>query len=73
MSAAVRQARPESSHLYREIHEQPAVPARLLKAGRPAAEALAAEIRRRGIDLVLIAARYANSSSLRSGSSSREW
>jgi len=50
-------SRIESSHLYREIHEQPDVLERLLEAERPAAEALAAEIRRRGVKLVVIAAR----------------
>lgn len=47
----------EASLLYREIHEQPEVLARLLQAGRPVAEDLAAEIRRRGIGLVVVAAR----------------
>lgn len=47
----------ESSYLYREIHEQPEVLARLLQEERQAAEALAAEIRRRDLCHVVIAAR----------------
>lgn len=47
----------EATHLYREIHEQPGVLARLLQAQRPIAEALAAEIKRRDISHVVIAAR----------------
>ncbi len=47
----------ESTHVYREIHEQPDVLSRLLKEGRASAEALAAEIKRRGIQYVVIAAR----------------
>lgn len=47
----------EESHLYREIHEQPEVPAQLLQAERETARALAAEIRQRGIGHVVIAAR----------------
>lgn len=46
-----------STHVYREIHEQPEVLARLLSAERPTAEALAAEIKRRAIQYVVIAAR----------------
>jgi len=55
----------ESSHLYREIHEQPEVLERLLEAERPAAEALAAEIRRRGAKLVVIAARGSSDNAAR--------
>jgi hypothetical protein len=47
----------EATHLYREIHEQPAVLARVLMTARPAAGALAAEIEARGIGHVVIAAR----------------
>jgi glucosamine--fructose-6-phosphate aminotransferase (isomerizing) len=47
----------EESHLYREIHEQPDVTARLLQQQRESAEALAVEIQRRGIGGVVIAAR----------------
>lgn len=47
----------ESTSLYKEIHEQPGVLARLLEQERTAARALAAEIRHRGIDHVFIAAR----------------
>lgn len=47
----------KSTHVYREIHEQPAVLARLLQAERPTAEALAAEMKRRAIQYVVIAAR----------------
>lgn len=47
----------QSTHVYREIHEQPEVIARVLGAERAAAEALAAEIRRRQVDHVIIAAR----------------
>ncbi len=47
----------QSTNLYREIHEQPAVLARLLLEERGTAEALAAEIQRRQIEHVVIAAR----------------
>ena len=47
----------ERTDLYREIHEQPDVTARLLQRQRGNAEALAAEIQRRGIGGVVIAAR----------------
>jgi glucosamine--fructose-6-phosphate aminotransferase (isomerizing) len=40
-----------------EIHEQPDVAARLLVTGPPVLDAVAAEVRRRGIGLVVIAAR----------------
>ena len=46
-----------STRLCREIHEQPAVLARLLDGEREAVAALAAEIQRRRVDHVLIAAR----------------
>ncbi|HEY1012991.1 MAG TPA: SIS domain-containing protein [Herpetosiphonaceae bacterium] len=45
------------SHLYREIHEQPATLERLLTAERPAVERLAAAIREREIEHIVIAAR----------------
>jgi glucosamine--fructose-6-phosphate aminotransferase (isomerizing) len=45
------------TNLYREIHEQPAVLARLLAEEQATAAALAAEIRRRDVDHVVIAAR----------------
>lgn len=47
----------KSTHVHREIHEQPYVLARLLQEERGAAEALAAEIKRREIQYVVIAAR----------------
>lgn len=47
----------KSTHVYREIHEQPAVLARLLQAERSTAAALATEMRRREIQYVVIAAR----------------
>ena len=47
----------EESDLYREIHEQPDVTARLLRRERQNAGALAAEMQRRGIEGVVIAAR----------------
>jgi glucosamine--fructose-6-phosphate aminotransferase (isomerizing) len=47
----------EKSDLYREIHEQPDVTARLLRRERGSAGALAAEMQRRGISGVVIAAR----------------
>ena len=47
----------KSTHVYREIHEQPDVLARLLQGARGAAEALAAEIKRRDIQYVVVAAR----------------
>ncbi len=47
----------ENTYLYREIHEQPDVLARLLSQERGHADALAAEIERRGIQYVVIAAR----------------
>ena len=47
----------KSTHVYREIHEQPYVLERLLKEERGTVEALAAEIKRRDIQYVVIAAR----------------
>lgn len=47
----------KSTHVYREIHEQPAVLARLIQSERATAQALAAEIKRRAIQYVVIAAR----------------
>ncbi len=47
----------QTTHVYREIHEQPEVLARVLARERAGAEALAAEIRRRNVDHVIIAAR----------------
>ncbi|MCS7261163.1 MAG: SIS domain-containing protein [Anaerolineae bacterium] len=47
----------EETYTYREIHEQPQVLARLLERERPAAQALAAALRQRQVDYVLIAAR----------------
>jgi glutamine---fructose-6-phosphate transaminase (isomerizing) len=47
----------KTTHLYREIHEQPAVLARLLLKERQTADALATEIKRRDISHVVIAAR----------------
>ena len=47
----------QTTHLYREIHEQPAVLARLLLEERQTAGALAAEIKRRDISHIVIAAR----------------
>jgi len=47
----------EQSHLYREIHEQPAVLARLLTNERGVVAQLAAAIRERQISYVVIAAR----------------
>jgi glutamine---fructose-6-phosphate transaminase (isomerizing) len=47
----------KSTHVYREIHEQPYVLARLLQEERGTADALAAEIKRRDIQYVVIAAR----------------
>jgi glucosamine--fructose-6-phosphate aminotransferase (isomerizing) len=45
------------SHLYREIHEQPATLARLLSSARPAVERLARLIQQDDINHVIIAAR----------------
>ena len=47
----------KSTYVYREIHEQPYVVARLLGEARRAAEALAAEMARREIQYVVIAGR----------------
>ena len=47
----------KSTHVYREIHEQPDVLARLLQAERGTAAALAAEIKRRDIRYIVVAAR----------------
>jgi glucosamine--fructose-6-phosphate aminotransferase (isomerizing) len=47
----------QSTNLYREIHEQPGVLTQVLLEEREATEALAAEIKRRRIDHVFIAAR----------------
>ncbi len=46
-----------ATYVYREIHEQPDVLARVLEVERPQALALAGEIERRGIDHVVVAAR----------------
>jgi glucosamine--fructose-6-phosphate aminotransferase (isomerizing) len=46
-----------TTHVYREIHEQPDVMRRLLAEERDAASALAGAIRARGVDHVIIAAR----------------
>lgn len=54
-----------TTHLYCEIHEQPAVLTRLLMAERDAATALAAEIRRRQVDHVVIAARGSSDNAAR--------
>lgn len=48
---------PQSSYLYQEIHEQPAVLNRVLAHERTSVQALAAAIRHRQIDYVVIAAR----------------
>ncbi|MEZ4860589.1 MAG: SIS domain-containing protein [Caldilineaceae bacterium] len=48
---------PHTSYLYREIHEQPQVLATLLREERTAITALAAAIRQRAIQYVVIAAR----------------
>lgn len=45
------------THLYREIHEQPEVLARLLQTERHSVAALAAEIKKRAITHIVIAAR----------------
>ncbi len=45
------------THLYREIHEQPAVLERILGQERPSVQKLAAEIKKRDITHVIIAAR----------------
>jgi glucosamine--fructose-6-phosphate aminotransferase (isomerizing) len=45
------------THLYQEIHEQPAVLQQVLAANRPVAEQLAQAIKQRGITQVVIAAR----------------
>ena len=47
----------EQTHLYREIHEQPQAVARLLQEDQEVIKALVAEIRRRDISHVMIAAR----------------
>ncbi len=47
----------EQTHLYQEIHEQPAAVARLLQEDQEVIKALAAEIRRRDVSHVMIAAR----------------
>jgi glucosamine--fructose-6-phosphate aminotransferase (isomerizing) len=47
----------KSTHVYREIHEQPYVLARLLQEERGTVEALAAEIKRRAVQYVVIAGR----------------
>jgi glucosamine--fructose-6-phosphate aminotransferase (isomerizing) len=47
----------QSTNLFREIHEQPDVLSRLLATERATAQALAAEIRRRDVTNVFIAAR----------------
>jgi glucosamine--fructose-6-phosphate aminotransferase (isomerizing) len=48
---------PSASYLYQEIHEQPQVLRTLLEVEQPTIGALAEEIRKRGVDYVLIAAR----------------
>src|SRR5512139_1161486 len=47
----------QQTNVYREIHEQPEVLSRILSDERDAAAALAAEIKRRDVDHVIIAAR----------------
>ncbi|HWQ14400.1 MAG TPA: SIS domain-containing protein [Roseiflexaceae bacterium] len=47
----------ERSYLYQEIHEQPAVLAEVLRQEQAVVERLAAEVRRRGVEHVVIAAR----------------
>ena len=47
----------QSTHVHREIHEQPDVLARLLQAECDATEGLAAEMKRRDIQYVVVAAR----------------
>jgi len=47
----------EQSHLYREIHEQPAVLRALIERERPGIKRLASAIRARGVDYIVIAAR----------------
>ncbi len=47
----------EQTHLYQEIHEQPTAVARLLQEDQEVIKALAAEIRRRDVSHVMIAAR----------------
>ncbi|MCS6843034.1 MAG: SIS domain-containing protein [Caldilineales bacterium] len=54
-----------TTHLYREIHEQPAVLTRLLLAERAAAADLAVEIRRRQVDHVVVAARGSSDNAAR--------
>ncbi len=49
--------RTEDTYLYRKIHQQPEVLAHLLEVEAGTARVLAAEINRRGIDYVVIAAR----------------
>lgn len=48
---------PHTSHLYHEIHEQPQVLQTLLDRERPVVQALVADIQRRQIEYVVIAAR----------------
>lgn len=47
----------EQSHLYREIHEQPAVLRALIERERPGIKRFASAIRARGVDYIVIAAR----------------
>ena len=47
----------DETHLYREIHEQPAVLSQLLQQERLAIQRLADEVKQRQVDYVLIAAR----------------
>jgi glutamine---fructose-6-phosphate transaminase (isomerizing) len=47
----------EQSHLYQEIHQQPAVLGEVLRREQAAAERLAGEMRRRNVEQVVIAAR----------------
>jgi glutamine---fructose-6-phosphate transaminase (isomerizing) len=56
-----------STHIHREIHEQPQVIADLLAKEAPNAAALAAEIRRRGVDHVVVAARGTSDNAARYG------
>lgn len=56
----------QRAHLYREIHEQPAVLARLVREGA-AARDLAAAIKRRAVDHVVIAARGTSDNAARYG------
>lgn len=57
MTKQTPRARTQQTHMVREIHEQPDAVRRALAGARDAVPGIAAEVARRGVDLIVIAAR----------------